>query len=480
MGFQSVAKNSIYLISGQVIAKALAIVSLVWLARYVSVDEYGLLNYALSFWGIVLVFIEGGTGAMSVREVARDHSLSVRYLSATFLFKVIIGFLILPLATVTLWLLGAFDQPLKIWVFVFIGAGQYFLQIMFYTIIVFFRAREAFKFEAVLSVIAALINALLIITAIIIRTKFDFIVLIMFFSNVLIAFIALFTYWNRIEPVQLKVSKTFLVNFAYATIPFSITFIVGGVALKIPVPLIEQYSGTGAVAVYSAAMRIVEGFMFIPGAVGTILYPLFSRSYKKGDSHSVGKLDVILKLVCFISLPVILFSFFFRSEIIFLLYGDKYIETAAIWPIWIMWFFIWSSKSVLALFVLAIDKQKTAVAINLAGFIVTLVLSFMLIPRYSYFGATLSMIIAEMVMFLYVCVYLMKLGYRVFDVGKLSRIVLINLVLTVLAILAKINDPIVASAVFLCCYVTSIFAFKIITSNEKKMLTSLFRRIPNS
>jgi O-antigen/teichoic acid export membrane protein len=266
------------------------------------------------------------------------------------------------------------------------------------------------------------------------------------------------------------------VNFAYATIPFSITFIVGGVALKIPVPLIEQYSGTGAVAIYSATMRIVEGFMFIPGAVVTILYPLFSRSYKTGDSHSVGQLDVILKLVCVISLPVILFSFFFRSEIILLLYGEKYMETAAIWPIWILWFFVWSAKSVLALFVLAIDEQKTAVGINLVGFMVTLVLCFMLIPKYSFFGATLSMIVAEVIMFIYVSVYLMKLGYRVFDVGKLSRIVLINLVLTVLAILVKINDPIVASAIFLCCYVTSVFALKIITPNEKKMLSLVFRR----
>lgn len=474
--FTNVFRNSSYLVTSQIFSKAVAMVSLVWLARFISVDNYGVLNVALSFWAIVMIFVEGGSGALLIREVARNRSLASLYFSGTLLLKLVVAIVSLIVALPLLSALGIFDDPNKIKVFLILGAGQYLLQIISSTITVLFRAREAFKFESMISVFSSFIAAIMLIVAILVNSSFLNIVVVMLVSNLLTVFLNLYFYTRRIGSVRLTYSREFFRRYARATIPFAVTFIVGGISLKIGAPLIAHFSGDQAVGIYSASMRIMEGFLFVPSALMTTLYPMFSRSFVDSNSNSIKALSGVMHFLILVAVPVCFLSTYFRTEIVMGLYGQKYTETSVIWPEWTIWLFVCSAKSILALFLIAMNEHKMAALVNVVGFVITLLLCLLLIPGSSYVGATTAVLAAEIMMLLAAAAYLQKMRYQFFDPRKVIKLVILNLVLIGVFYLVNLEGIVLGTVVFMTFYVLGIYLAKIFAPDEIAVILDVFRK----
>ena len=73
---QRIAKNSLVLLASNIISKILGFFYLMYIARYLGAEGFGILSFALAFTGIFSVFSDLGLGPLTVREVARDKSLA--------------------------------------------------------------------------------------------------------------------------------------------------------------------------------------------------------------------------------------------------------------------------------------------------------------------------------------------------------------------------------------------------------------------
>ena len=77
---QRIAKNTGVLLASQIVSYIFGFFFVMYTARYLGAEGFGVLSFALAFTGIFGVFADLGLRQLTVREVARDKSLAGKYL----------------------------------------------------------------------------------------------------------------------------------------------------------------------------------------------------------------------------------------------------------------------------------------------------------------------------------------------------------------------------------------------------------------
>ena len=103
---QRIAKNTVVLLVSDIISKALGFFYVMYTARYLGAEGFGVLSFALAFTGIFGVFTDLGLQQLTVREVARNRSLAGKYLGNIAVMKLILVIITFGLMALTINLLG--------------------------------------------------------------------------------------------------------------------------------------------------------------------------------------------------------------------------------------------------------------------------------------------------------------------------------------------------------------------------------------
>ncbi len=102
---KKIAKNTLVLLISQIINYVLAFFYMIYIARYLGAEGFGILSFALAFTGIFSILADLGLNTLTVREIARDTSLTSKYFSNTLIIKIILStFTFLLIAVIMLYL----------------------------------------------------------------------------------------------------------------------------------------------------------------------------------------------------------------------------------------------------------------------------------------------------------------------------------------------------------------------------------------
>lgn len=111
---QKIAKNSLVLLASNIISKILGFFYVMYTARYLRTEGFGILSFALAFTGMFGVFADMGFSTLTTREVARDKKLANKYLGNIAMMKLILVTLTFGLIALTINLLGYPEQTIKV------------------------------------------------------------------------------------------------------------------------------------------------------------------------------------------------------------------------------------------------------------------------------------------------------------------------------------------------------------------------------
>lgn len=160
--------------------------------------------------------------------------------------------------------------------------------------------------------------------------------------------------------------------------------------------------GSVAVGIYSAASGLSEAWFFIPMAIVTSVFPAIVNARKTDMERYKKRLINLYDLLVYISLPVAIFISVFGTDIIHLLYGNRYegagqMLSIHIWSGIFVFLGIASGQYLIAEGYIKISFQRTA-----AGAILNIALNFWLIPLYGGIGASLATLVACFVSTFYI------------------------------------------------------------------------------
>jgi O-antigen/teichoic acid export membrane protein len=181
--------------------------------------------------------------------------------------------------------------------------------------------------------------------------------------------------------------------------PLGIVFILSAFYFRIDMMMLEIMKGERAVALYSAAYKLIEFLSIVPGTVTMAALPGLSSDFYA---------DVVNFRAMFFKTAILLgtgggaigsFLYFFSNHVILMLYGPLFFDSwrsLSILSGVVLFLFV---NGYLAYVTIAADNDKAVVLIIVISTVINVILNLYLIPKYSHVGAALATLLSEIVMF---------------------------------------------------------------------------------
>lgn len=391
-----IAKNTSLLVFAQLLNFVFGVIFLIYTARYLGVSGYGILSFALAYTGIFSIFTDLGLNNLLVRELARDNSLTIKFVRNFSSIKIILVLITIIIIILSINLL---NYPKNVIYVVYI-ISLYLLfstfSQMFYSI---FQAYEKMEYQA----IGQLINSILLLSGVFLAIHYEFSVIgfafiylfasIITFIYIFLIFILYFAFFKLEFDWQF-----FKINIKTA-IPFGLSSIFVSTYFYIDSILLSIIKGTVYVGWYSAATNLAYVLLFLAIAYFSSIYPIMSKLYKTSENSLKIGYERSFRYMLIIAFPLAVGVTLLANNIILLIYGNKFLPSVIALQIliWAVFFSYMSYTPMYSLY--SINKQAAYTKIVFCCMVLNIILNLILIPKFSYIGASVVTVITEFLAF---------------------------------------------------------------------------------
>lgn len=203
-------------------------------------------------------------------------------------------------------------------------------------------------------------------------------------------------YFYRIDKKYLKFNdaKKRILPMLAESWPLIFSGFVIIVYMKIDQIMIESILGTRELGNYSAAVRLSEGYYFLPMILANALFPAIVKAKAKDlPTYRMAMLK-LLSLMTFLSFGIAIFMSVLSEPIAYLLFKDKFQGVGEVLAlhVWSGIFVFWGT---MAGKYLTLEKiQRYDLVGTIIGSVVNIALNFVLLPAYGINGAAIATVIA--------------------------------------------------------------------------------------
>jgi O-antigen/teichoic acid export membrane protein len=178
---------------------------------------------------------------------------------------------------------------------------------------------------------------------------------------------------------------------------FAVMEITASIYNKANLFFLQKYGGSEAVAQYSAAWQVVDGFSgLVAGLVlQNILYPVFVRLWNQDRSAVIPLAQNTARWLLVLALPLMFFLWEESGRLIPLIFGKSYLQA-----IWLQQYLavtiiiaFWHNLAVFLL--LSMGKEKLLLGFYLLGLVINLLWCSLVLPISPLVGAALAIILTK-------------------------------------------------------------------------------------
>jgi len=467
---QRVAKNTIVMVLGDAGAKLLTLIYIIYAARYLRVEGFGILSFSLAVTGIFSLFADIGFYELTVREVARDRSLARKYTSNVILLKAIIVGAVFGLLFVLASVSGYPYQTVQL--IYILGIAM----VLDSFSMVLRASIQAFEEMEYISIGKILRNTILL----------GGVFPVIYFGYGLLGFGALYLVANlsslvylifitgrRVGRISLDVDRKFWRWLIKEGVPFwaSTAFVV--ILNDTDKVMLSLMVGDEAVGFYSAAYRTVFALNFIPVMFISAMYPVTSRLYVTSKSHLIDVSERSFKYVLIAGLFLVVMLNYFSDFIMLTVFGGEYLPSSA--PLKIL---AWSQLFLYLNIVhgnlfKSANRQIVKTYQTFFAAVLNILLNLAFIPQWSFIGASVATLISRFFSFTFLSV----LVVRDYDFSKHLLLMTIKVMLIalgfVLASLLTGNQFFIYSFIFVV--LPLIVYFGMFDEADKQIIAKLIR-----
>jgi O-antigen/teichoic acid export membrane protein len=385
-------KDSAIYMSGSIIVQVLGFIGLVSLMRFLPVAEYGKYTYIIEFISIFAFFSDGGFTQHIIKESSQnpgsEEKVYAKAQSAQLLISGIMLTLILSISYTTnsrqdFYYLSVFGLSVVI--------SAWFAPML---AILIASGRKDLIFYKDVSL--SIIRILFILLGIYLKAPFAYFIYLGFINCIVLIGLFLYTRYleefKRILRFRLAIGDS--IDFIRHGFLFTILMAANVIYNKIDIIMLEKMIGSTEVGYYSGATKFIYPFMFISGAFMTAIFPkLAKHSEEKDKFRSIQNLALFYLGAIGIVLST---SLYLGANLIFqLFFADKYDASIPVFKILVWYLAIVFIYGPISNSLVAKNRVKFLVYLNLIMIIFNVVLNFFLIPLYGAKGAAIATIICE-------------------------------------------------------------------------------------
>lgn len=389
-----------------------------YVAPYLGPDGFGILSFAFAFAGIFVVFTDIGLSILTTREVARDRSLAHKYLGNIAPLKISLCIPTFVLIALSINLLGYSGHVIHIVYLIALSRMCGSFTTMFYSIC---EAHQRMEFPAIgriLNSVCLLGGALFVITQGLGITALASVYLLTSMTS--LGYSSMVTTWKYGRP-KVDIDLGFWKEALKQAWPFGLIAISVTIYNWIDSVMLSLMQGNDVVGWYNAAYRMVLVLALIPGVYLNSIFPVMSQYYVSSKDTQKYAFEKSIKYMVILAVPIGVGITLLANKAIVLIFGTGYSNSiiAVQILIWSM-VFIYVSK-VCAELCHSSDRQIVVAKITGGCVLLNVILNAIMIPRYSYIGASIATVATEFIALSLVFRWSWKSGYRI-STGKLRDV----------------------------------------------------------
>ena len=205
------------------------------------------------------------------------------------------------------------------------------------------------------------------------------------------------------------------------------------------------------------------------------MFPVMSKHFKSAKNLLKLEYERMFKYLFIIALMILVFGFIFADKIILIIYGSAFIPSISALQILIcvipIIFITYLSGNLLG----SINKQRFVAIVTAASAVLNVILNLFLIPKFSYFGASVATVLTELCVLILMFRYISRFFHRISIIDNILKPLISAFVLaTIISIINPFNW-FLALLVGLIIYIPLLYMLKIIGKEDFKLLEELIR-----
>jgi O-antigen/teichoic acid export membrane protein len=428
---QKISKNVGLVFFSQILTYILAFFTLVYTARYLGANGFGIISLALSIGAIFGIFADMGISTLMVRDLARKKSLTGKYVLNGLLMKFILSFVTFFLVVSTVNIIGYnWTESITIYLItlsVIISSFYTFLNAIF-------QANERMEYLSLANIMNSMVLLSGTVLGIYLGLSIVYFAVVYVITSIVVLIYSTLIYFRGFSENELEFDLNFWIPTINEAWSFGLIQISGMLYTYVDTIILSILKSTEAVGWYSAAYRLMYIALLLPNAINMAVYPVMSRLYSDSSGHNLKLLyERYFKYMLIIGIPLGVGTSILSKQIILLLYGSGY-EPSIIALQILVWTVVFTFAGAAYIQLLqSINKQIIITKISIICLIINIVVNLILIPSYSYVGASVATLITEIVLVSYIIYVSYRLGYGVslkVVFKDLSRIIISTIVMS--------------------------------------------------
>jgi O-antigen/teichoic acid export membrane protein len=414
----SVATFASRIISGSVVY--------IVLARVMSLEDFGLLSFGATLAGLITVMAEFGFSLMAQRDIPQNRFNFAPYVFNTFIQK--IGFSLLAFVGGLVYLYF-FYSGLNVTIGVIFVVNAIITSGNMYFFAVF-RAKNMFKIESWLALFYSVVLLVIIALYFVLDLDLLFIVYGLLLARVFQLLILTVVFITKFK-LSFVIDKTIQKYLFKNSFSFGSHYIIGIFYFSVDNQMIAYYSGNEQLAIYQAFFKIVLILLMVNSLLEGVFLPYLSSMYKNGVEEFNKIAKIINKVIISLGLTMFVFFVLFASDIIKILYTDKYLPALVITIPLALVLLMRIMSTVYSVVLTISDNQNLRVITVFLSLVVNVILNFIFIPTFGFIGAAYVSMVTHIVL---VGLYIF-FGYRQLLSLLIEKKVLYFILLTISIIL---------------------------------------------
>ncbi|MDE1892774.1 MAG: polysaccharide biosynthesis C-terminal domain-containing protein [Pseudomonadota bacterium] len=428
-------RNTLFSSIGIYVEYSLGMLAAILIARHLGPRHYGVYGLFIWFAAISVVATNSGitTGVIKfIAELRGTHRESLilpvlRYLRRMQAWHLLA---VMGLAAALFVLFGkrlAADLELREFVLLVLAVS---MRAPYMFNIAIAKGFEAFDATAIVSMVAAPVNLVLVTTAMLLGATIFWFVVVYTLSSAVFLCISHYQARRLLKPLAAsaqddvpdQLQQRVRRHLRIVSVTIIVSFLI---ASDVEILFLNQFASAAAAGYFKVAYQLATGVMLlVPGVFGALLLPMMAKAHSQGREVGGRRFVAVTSYLLLLAAPVVAYGSSFSGAIIGLLYGASYATSAPVFA-WCLFACGLSTvtQGATSLLVSA-DRQHTILILTVALGVLKIALDVALIARFGLYGSVAA-IVTEL---LVIAASYLTIGMRVSGVQlqwlRLLRIVL--------------------------------------------------------
>jgi O-antigen/teichoic acid export membrane protein len=420
--------NTVAQVAAKVIIGAFAVVILKLLTTYLGRSGYGFYKSIYEFFALFAIFADLGLFTIGVREMSKDPDKEEMVLGNLLSIRTIVIVLMVIIGFAAAFFVPAFQGNIGPIAIGIAGIATIFA-ILTGTISTALQVHLKMEWNSIASVLGKIVALVYMIFVIFVwfphscdvdAIRFlsgegacsisndSFLQLI--FAGVLGNLVMFgFTFWQtrKILPVRFRFDFVFWKDVVWKALPYGIALILNQIYFRIGSIMLLNLKGVDSVAIYTAPLTILEAAGIIPLYFMNSILPFLTRSLQKNDGSHKPIIQYCFDFLMMSAMPIVAGTIVLSYQLIAVIATKEFVSNLAIgfygsdMVLQILIFALLFSflNGLFGYMLVASNHQDKLLWRNMVGALITIILTWALIPFWGERGAAFANMITEFYIF---------------------------------------------------------------------------------